>query len=400
MSVSLARHPEKTRIRGSRIYGADNVFPMEVVDLGDSGLRVSRVGLGCNNFGGRIDLDATRAVVDAALDVGITFFDTAEVYGNGWRERALPRGDPRGSSRPGRACDEVRLGAGLWTRRRRQRPGVRSTARSRDCGRITSISTTCTSPIPRHRSPRRSVRSTSSSPRARCVRSGARTSRRSSSLRRIASRASRAPLASPSSRTTTACSSATTTRTSCRSAASLGVAYIPYFPLASGLLTGKYRRGEPAPEGTRLAGREIEDERLARVEALAALRGAAGPQPSRPRDLGAGLDARHRLGHRGRHEARAGESQCRGCLLAPRGRRARRPRSALTTRYRTLTPGTEKPHAPLRYGDRGNPPKSNGRESENGEASCGDRDRRGRARVAHADRSSTRGREAGSAQPS
>ena len=49
----------------------------------------------------------------------------------------------------------------------------------------------------------------------------------------------------------------------------LGIAYIPYFPLASGLLTGKYRRGEPAPAGTRLHGREIEDERLARVEALA-----------------------------------------------------------------------------------------------------------------------------------
>ncbi len=49
----------------------------------------------------------------------------------------------------------------------------------------------------------------------------------------------------------------------------LGISYIPYFPLASGLLTGKYRRGEPAPSGTRLEGREIEDERLARVEALA-----------------------------------------------------------------------------------------------------------------------------------
>ena len=50
----------------------------------------------------------------------------------------------------------------------------------------------------------------------------------------------------------------------------LGVSYIPYFPLASGLLTGKYRRGEPAPEGTRLAGREIEEERFDRVEAYAA----------------------------------------------------------------------------------------------------------------------------------
>jgi aryl-alcohol dehydrogenase-like predicted oxidoreductase len=50
--------------------------------LGNSGLHVSVVGLGCNNFGSRLDLDATRAVVDAALDAGITFFDTADVYGN------------------------------------------------------------------------------------------------------------------------------------------------------------------------------------------------------------------------------------------------------------------------------------------------------------------------------
>ena len=50
----------------------------------------------------------------------------------------------------------------------------------------------------------------------------------------------------------------------------LGVSYIPYFPLASGLLTGKYRRGEPAPEGTRLAGREIDSERFERGEAFTA----------------------------------------------------------------------------------------------------------------------------------
>ncbi len=56
----------------------------------------------------------------------------------------------------------------------------------------------------------------------------------------------------------------------------LGVSYIPYFPLASGLLTGKYRRGEPAPEGTRLAGRDIEEERFDRVEAYAAFAEAHG----------------------------------------------------------------------------------------------------------------------------
>jgi aryl-alcohol dehydrogenase-like predicted oxidoreductase len=58
--------------------------------LGDSGLLVSVVGLGCNNFGGRLDVARTRAVVDAAIDEGITLFDTAETYGgDGASELAL-----------------------------------------------------------------------------------------------------------------------------------------------------------------------------------------------------------------------------------------------------------------------------------------------------------------------
>src|SRR5262249_1185641 len=60
---------------------------MEQRNLGKSGLQVPVVGLGCNNFGGRIDLAATRSVVHKALDLGITFFDEADTYG-----------DPRGSS--------------------------------------------------------------------------------------------------------------------------------------------------------------------------------------------------------------------------------------------------------------------------------------------------------------
>jgi aryl-alcohol dehydrogenase-like predicted oxidoreductase len=67
--------------------------------LGDSGLVVSVVGLGCNNFGRQLDLDGTRAVVDAAIDVGITFFDTADIYGQ-----------PQGTS-------EEQLGAVLRGRR-------------------------------------------------------------------------------------------------------------------------------------------------------------------------------------------------------------------------------------------------------------------------------------------
>ena len=60
---------------------------MEQRNLGKSGLRVSVVGLGCNNFGGRIDFDATKQVVHKALDLGVTFFDESDTYG-----------EPRGSS--------------------------------------------------------------------------------------------------------------------------------------------------------------------------------------------------------------------------------------------------------------------------------------------------------------
>ena len=50
-------------------------------NLGKSGLRVSLVGLGCNNFGMKLDVEGTRKVVHKALDLGITLFDTADVYG-------------------------------------------------------------------------------------------------------------------------------------------------------------------------------------------------------------------------------------------------------------------------------------------------------------------------------
>lgn len=55
---------------------------MNYRNLGNSGLIVSVVGLGCNNFGARIDEEASRLVIDRAIDLGITLFDTADIYGN------------------------------------------------------------------------------------------------------------------------------------------------------------------------------------------------------------------------------------------------------------------------------------------------------------------------------
>ena len=75
------------RLRLSAISTALAELPTR--PLGDSGLEVSVVGLGCNQFGRRLDLDGTRAVVDAALELGVTMFDTADIYGRGQSEEYL-----------------------------------------------------------------------------------------------------------------------------------------------------------------------------------------------------------------------------------------------------------------------------------------------------------------------
>src|SRR5260370_9833258 len=89
-TVKAKRHGAVLRLTGNGV--AIRAFPgkradaeevvMEARNLGASGLRVSVVGLGCNNFGGRIGLEESRAVVHKALDLGITLFDTADTYGN------------------------------------------------------------------------------------------------------------------------------------------------------------------------------------------------------------------------------------------------------------------------------------------------------------------------------
>lgn len=66
---------------------------MEQRNIGNSGLRASVVGLGCNNFGWTIDLDASRKVVDKAYDLGVTFFDTAHVYGSTFGQSEEVLGD-------------------------------------------------------------------------------------------------------------------------------------------------------------------------------------------------------------------------------------------------------------------------------------------------------------------
>ena len=64
---------------------------MKYRNMGNSGLKVSLAGLGCNNFGRRVDQRGTRMVVDAAIDAGINLFDTADIYGASLSEKYLGR---------------------------------------------------------------------------------------------------------------------------------------------------------------------------------------------------------------------------------------------------------------------------------------------------------------------
>ena len=98
----------------------------------------------------------------------------------------------------------------------------------------------------------------------------------------------------------------------------MGLGFLPFFPLASGLLSGKYRPGQPPPEGTRLAAMgdraasQLTDDRLAKVASLNELAQRRRPQRARPRLRVVALPARRRFGHRRRHPARADRRQRRG----------------------------------------------------------------------------------------
>ena len=303
---------------------------MELVDLGGSGLRVSRVGLGCNNFGGRLDLEATRRVVDAAIDAGVTFFDTAEVYGGGGgSERLL------GEILEGRR-DQVVLATKFgWGQEHGDggAQGIRSALE----GSLERLRTDCIDLYYLHKPDPDTPVAETLTVLDELVRAG--------KVRALGCSNFSAAQLSEAEQTARELGTARftvlqnqysllerrdedTVLPLCRE---LDVSYIPYFPLASGLLTGKYRRGEPAPEGSRLEGRAIEDERYDRVEALERFAEERGHTAARARDLGARLDSGHRIGDRRGDEARAGAGERSGGLVAALRGRARRARNLLGT---------------------------------------------------------------------
>jgi aryl-alcohol dehydrogenase-like predicted oxidoreductase len=232
-------------------------------------LEVSVIGLGCNNFGRRLDADATAAVVHAALDAGIDFFDTAELYGDGLSEEYLGR-----ALRGRRQSVVVATKFGYKTAPPHRRGHPDNVRRAADAS-LQRLGTDYIDLFQLH-SPDPSV------PIADTL--GALDElMKQGKVREIGcSNFSAAQLREAAQAVNPGCARFVSVQNEYSlmhrepeaevlpECERLDIAFIPYYPLASGLLTGKYRRGKPLPKGTRLAEGSglLADENLAAVEEL------------------------------------------------------------------------------------------------------------------------------------
>ena len=240
-------------------------------------LSVSVVGLGCNNFGRRIDAQQTVEVVDAAIDAGINFFDTADMYSEGLSEEYLGRALRGRRDRvvvatkfgaPGSSPDGVKRGSAEWVKK-----ACDQSLKRLGMDRIELYQLHFPDPeVPIEET----LGALDDLVKAGKVREIGSSNFGSTRIREADDVSTRRGIArfrtvqnrysvltrDPEPKVIPAC-------------AERGVGFIPYFPLESGLLTGKYRKGEAMPEGTRLTLMPEEqrknflgDERLDRAEQL------------------------------------------------------------------------------------------------------------------------------------
>jgi aryl-alcohol dehydrogenase-like predicted oxidoreductase len=256
-------HPSK----GVR-YGPD----MRYRTLGKDGPEVSVVGLGCNNFGRRVDEAGTRAVVDAALEAGLTLFDTADVYGHGQSEQFLGSalegrrervvlatkfGNPMGDD------EELALGSPAYIRRavraslERLRTDWIDVYQYHRPDGVTPIEETLGA-----------LNELVDEGLVRHIGSSNFSAAQVEEADRIASEHGWGRFVSAQNEYSLL--QREVEGELLPTCARLGIGVLPYFPLASGLLTGKYRRDEPPPAGTRLADRpeRLTPEVFDQVEAL------------------------------------------------------------------------------------------------------------------------------------
>jgi len=236
-------------------------------------LEVSVVGLGCNNFGGRLDAEATASVVDAALDAGINFLDTADIYGRTKSEEYLGRALGR---RRGEIVLATKFGMMVDERRHGARPAYVRQALDDSLRRL---GTDYVDLYQLHRPDDTVPIADTLGALDDAVRAGKVREIGCSNVSVDQLREAEAAVRPGGARFVSVQNEYSLFHREPEEGVLAecerqGIAFIPYFPLASGLLTGKYRRGEPPPQGTRLAeGRfssALSDAQLAKVEALIA----------------------------------------------------------------------------------------------------------------------------------
>jgi len=248
---------------------------MRTRTLGAGGPDVSAVGLGCNNFGSRVDEQGTRAVVDAALEAGVTLFDTADVYGNrGGSEELL------GKALEGRR-DRVVLATKFGHAMSDDAPpnlGSREYVRTAIDASLRRLRTDVVDLYQYHRpdgvTPLEETLGAMSElvdeGKVRFVGSSNFEAARVAEADEVARKRSWHRFVSAQNEYSLL--EREVEEDLLPVCERLGIGVLPYFPLASGLLTGKYRRGEPPPPGARLADRpdRLTDELFDELEALEA----------------------------------------------------------------------------------------------------------------------------------
>jgi aryl-alcohol dehydrogenase-like predicted oxidoreductase len=244
-------------------------------------LQVSVVGLGCNNFGMRIGRKETAAVVDAALDAGINFFDTADIYGGTKSETYL------GAALGGRRDDIVLATKFGGPYEGHEGGGSAAYVRTAVEDSLTRLGTDRIDLYQLHMPDQKTPIAETIGALVELVAEGKVREFGCSNFTvdMLIEAAAATPAGSPGfvsvqnhynilNREPEDGVLEYCDRT--------GTAFLPFFPLASGLLSGKYRAGEPAPEGTRLAAMgdraasQLSEERLAAVAALDELAGREG----------------------------------------------------------------------------------------------------------------------------
>jgi aryl-alcohol dehydrogenase-like predicted oxidoreductase len=251
----------------------DRMGTMEMRSVGS--LEVSVAGLGCNNFGMRIDEAASKEVVDAALDAGINHFDTADIYGKGHSEEFLGRALGR---RRGEAVITTKVGMGVP----QGEPAANEARITRVCDEsLARLGTDYIDLYLLHQPDPQTPIAETLSTFAKLVAAG--------KVREVGcsnfsgaqldeAEAVAKELGAPrfvNAQNDYSLLNRDVENDVLPACERLGVVFMPYFPLASGVLTGKYRKGVPHPEGSRLAAwgpmadTFASDEKLDVVEQLA-----------------------------------------------------------------------------------------------------------------------------------